>query len=76
MIVAEMYAGLLYGEQTDASSAEIVSAPKESEWEVKLVYDEAGDGVTNIMPKVFGTSYWYFTLNSTQHCKKELERKY
>ena len=38
MIVAEMYEGLLYGEQTDVNNATpriAAPAPKESEWEVE-----------------------------------------
>ena len=74
MDVAKTYAGLLYGEQTDVTSADNLacyhSSLKESEWEVNLLEltQAAGDGVTNIMPNFFGTSYSTSTITTIRHC--------
>ena len=73
MDVAKTYAGLLYGEQTDVTSADNLvcyhSTLKESEWEVNLLVltQAAGDGVKN-MPKKFGKSCGTSTTATIQHC--------
>ena len=74
MDVAKTYAGLLYGEQTDVTSADNLvcyhSTLKESEWEVNLLEltQAAGDGITNIMPNFFGMRYGTSTITTIHHC--------
>ena len=71
MNVAKTYASLLNGEQTDVTSADnLFVTLKESEREVNLLMltQVAGDGVTNVMPNIFGTSYGTSTITTIQHC--------